>query len=63
MVSTLRSLAAGIVEPLLILAQPLVLDSISQAVSALVLWRLRTDFSPLPNPALLDLKREVLIAV
>lgn len=28
-VSTLRSLAAGIVEPLLILAQPLVLDSIS----------------------------------
>ena len=44
-------------------ALPFVLDAVSYAASALALWRLRTDFSPPPNPAPLDLKREMQIGL
>ena len=44
-------------------ALPFVVDAASYLASAWAVWRLRTDFSPMPNPAPLQLRREVMVGL
>ncbi len=44
-------------------ALPFVVDAASYAASAWAVWRLRTDLSPVPNAAPLNLRREVMVGL
>ena len=44
-------------------ALPFVVDAASYGASAWALWRMRSDFSPQPNSAALNLRREVMVGL